>query len=209
MDQKFIDTLAIKATECLNKHEAAYKAATKELGNIAAPIFTLAKSAYEGADKTQFKERLEAFTKACKAAETAYKEANGGKPVSELLPYWRVVKSEVVRGLKLGMNPAGHASYTAFLKARKKATPPSGAPGKDAGTPRSNTVTLAEALTRALAQLVKNCSGLTVAQQDILAVWISANMTPDHLEKLAPMPTEAVDNVQIPVRDVEVIEEAA
>lgn len=201
MDQKFIDTLAIKATECLNKHEAAYKAATKELGNIAAPIFTLAKSAYEGADKAQFKERLEAFTKACKAAETAYKEANGGKPVSELLPYWRVVKSEVLRGLKLGMNPVGHASYTAFLKARKKTTTSQTKAGKGAGTSRENAVTLAPSLTEAIASFVKNCAGLTVAQQDILAVWINANLTPDHLEKLAPMPE---DN-----KNSDVIEQAA
>lgn len=191
MDQKFIDTLAIKATECLNKHEAAYKAATKELGNIAAPIFTLAKSAYEGADKTQFKERLEAFTKACKAAETAYKEANGGKPVSELLPYWRVVKSEVMRGLKLGMNPTGHASYTAFLKARKKTSQTVSKSGKDSGTSKGNTVTLTASLTEALAALAKNCAGLTISQQDIFAVWITANLTPDHLEKLAPLPESA------------------
>lgn len=202
MDKTFTDALAIKATECLNKHEEAYKAATKELGNIAAPIFTLAKSAYEGASKDGLAERLEAFTKACKAAESAFKEAHNGKPVSELLPYWRVVKSEVVRGLKLGMNPVGHASYTAFLKARKKATASQAKSGRGAGTSRENTVTLAASLTEAIAGFVKNCAGLTVAQQDILAVWIKANLTPDHLEKLAPMPEDTKE-------DSAIMEEAA
>ena len=202
MDQKFLDTLTVKATECLNKHEAAYKAATKELGNIAAPVFTLAKAAYEGAENAKLNDRLEVFLKACKAAESAYKEANGGKPVSELLPYWRVVKSEVVRGLKLGMNPVGHTSYTAFLKSRTKATASQAKSGRGAGTSRENTVTLAASLTEAIAGFVKNCAGLTVAQQDILAVWIKANLTPDHLEKLAPMPEDTKE-------DSAIMEEAA
>lgn len=54
------------------------------------------------------------FQEMCSYAETGYKDKHGVQNLKDVLPVWSVYKSNIVRGMKLGMSPVDHATEGAF-----------------------------------------------------------------------------------------------
>jgi hypothetical protein len=57
------------------------------------------------------------FLGMCKYAERAYKEEFGVTNVAEALPAWRVYKSNILKGVRLGLDPREHKNEYSLRKA--------------------------------------------------------------------------------------------
>lgn len=83
--------------------------------SCAAHIYSLAQFAVKQTKKLE--EAMERFSEMCAYAETSYKEKHQVENLKDVLPVWAVYKSNIIRGMKLGLSPVDHATEGAFRTA--------------------------------------------------------------------------------------------
>lgn len=187
-----LDKLAI---ECIAEHVTAVRENQTAIDSLSRPLLKLA----EACQKSGKADAIPRFKAACKAAEKAHKEQAGVTNLKDALPSWVVYKSHALRALKAGFDLSKAVSFNDMMKrtvAAEKAKTGKKEPESRGG---SNTVSIkSKALTEAVNQFLKDLTALTVAQQDVLAVWIKANLSIEKLEEIAPIdkPEEIPENVR-------------
>lgn len=78
----------------------------------AAHIYSLAQFAVKNTKNLET--ATEKFQEMCSYAEAGYKDKHGVANLKDVLPVWSVYKSNIIRGMKLGLSPADHTTEGAF-----------------------------------------------------------------------------------------------
>lgn len=107
-------------------------------------IFGLAQFAVEICPKK--KQPAELFGALCAYAEAQYKERFNVVNLKEALPVWSVYKSNIMAGMRLGLNPQEYATEWEFRKATAEKRKPSLVTGSQSGEVTKGSVTQLPAL---------------------------------------------------------------
>lgn len=122
------------AVTCIHDFAKDEKSGREATDNMSKHILRLAKEAEAKGGKDK-KEEL--YVALCRHAETVYKQENmhGGKelPIKQLLPFWPVVKSQILAGMKSGIPMRTAKSAYDIVKQTPKTVRAGSNAGNDAG----------------------------------------------------------------------------
>lgn len=80
--------------------------------SCSAHIYSLAQFAVK--NSKNLSTATEKFQEMCSYAEAGYKDKHGVANLKDVLPVWSVYKSNIIRGMKLGLSPLDHETEGAF-----------------------------------------------------------------------------------------------